>query len=768
MIEAIQLLRNIGRFENVAGAQFALQPLVLLRAENARGKTTFSAVLRSFGSDNPSPILERKRLGAAQPPHVVLRGPDGQNAVFQNGAWVNRFAKALVFDEHFVAENVCSGMEVDAEHRGRLHEWIIGAQGVALNNALEAHIERVEQHNRDLRAKAAAIPEGERGGLTVDEFCSLEEQQDVNTAIEDKKRELAATRNAAAVQERGYFQQIAIPSFDIEAIEALLTRTIDDLAADAAAGVHAHIAKVGEGAEAWLGDGMNRIAVVSEQQKGEICPFCGQDLAGSALIDHFRAYFGDAYRGLREAITEIQRSVEAEHGAEARNAFERALRRTDDDRQFWQDFVEIPEANVDNDDVVAAWQAAADGVIRLLAKKEQAPLEQLALTDEVRAKIDAFEEARRDVEGLSARLAATREAIDGVKERVAGADVEALENDLQRLELRKARHSDEVAPLCDAYLDEYAAKLATERERDAARQELDQYRNQVFPRYEQSINRFLERFGANFRLANVRSVNTRGGSQCNYVVVIEGTGEVEVPLTTNTVNEPCFRNTLSAGDRNALALAFFFASLGRDPQLQDKIVVIDDPMTSLDEHRALTTVQELLRLRQRVRQLIVLSHSRSFLCELWEQSAQVGRVALQITRGPNGSTLEAWDVQQDCITLHDRNHKLVRDYVDNGLAGRDPRDVAEALRPILEAFLRVAYPAWFPPGTLIGPFLGMCEQRVGGAEEILSQDDCQELRELKDYANRFHHDTNPAWRQEVINDGELLVHARRTLAFSRR
>ena len=60
--------------------------------------------------------------------------------------------------------------------------------------------------------------------------------------------------------------------------------------------------------------------------------------------------------------------------------------------------------------------------------------------------------------------------------------------------------------------------------------------------------------------------------------------------------EPSFRTTLSSGDRNTLALAFFFASLELDTALPDKIVVIDDPMTSLDEHRSLATVQEMRRL----------------------------------------------------------------------------------------------------------------------------------------------------------------------------
>jgi wobble nucleotide-excising tRNase len=41
-------------------------------------------------------------------------------------------------------------------------------------------------------------------------------------------------------------------------------------------------------------------------------------------------------------------------------------------------------------------------------------------------------------------------------------------------------------------------------------------------------------------------------------------------------------------------------------------------MTSLDEHRALTTIQEMRRLACEVAQVIVLSHSKSFLCALWK------------------------------------------------------------------------------------------------------------------------------------------------------
>jgi hypothetical protein len=66
----------------------------------------------------------------------------------------------------------------------------------------------------------------------------------------------------------------------------------------------------------------------------------------------------------------------------------------------------------------------------------------------------------------------------------------------------------------------------------------------------------------------------------------------------------------------------------------------------------------------------------------------------------------------------------------------DRREVAEAVRPTPEAFMRIAYHQYFPPGFLLGPFRGLCEQRVNTADQILNQGDIDELRRLTDYAKQ--------------------------------
>jgi hypothetical protein len=250
-------------------------------------------------------------------------------------------------------------------------------------------------------------------------------------------------------------------------------------------------------------------------------------------------------------------------------------------------------------------------------------------------------------------------------------------------------------------------------------------------------------------------------------VVINATA-VPVAGTAFAWGEPAFRNTLSSGDRSTLALAFFLTSLDRDPGLSGKVVVIDDPISSLDEHRSLTTVQELRRLGRRVSQLFILSHDKSFLCKIWQHIDQSRCSPIKIERHGSGSTIAAWDVSNDSVSEHDRNHALLRSYLREGPTGYS-RIVGETLRPVLEAFLRVAYPEHFPPKPrILGIFKRLCREQCGTGSEILNARDTQELEDLVEYSDLFHHETNATGATADVNDAQLRSFVERVLRFATR
>ena len=762
MINRIRLIRNIGQFDNVTPPpQTAFTPFSLVYGENARGKTTLAAILRSLATGKDKFVTERHRIGAQHPPHIVIEHTTGKS-VFQNRAWTETLPEIEIFDDAFVSANVCSGIEIQSAHRQSLHELILGSQGVALNDTLQRQVRRIERHNVALRGLADAIPTAARGPYGVDVYCNLNADPDIDAKILVAGRRLAAASSVDAIRQRPVFQEISLPDFDVEGISAVLGRTLADLDDAAAQRVSNHIAKLGRGGEAWVAEGTERIALVSEELANEVCPFCTQELGGRDLITHYRAYFSQEYEDLKAAIHQAVGAINNMHAGDIPSAFERDMRMAVQAREFWKDFAELPVIEVDTAAIARNWNAARDSVLAQLRAKAGAPLEPMTPTPETRHAIQLYRASIAEVESLSSRLVGSNDRLAIVKEQAAGDDFAALGDDLAKLKAQKARFSADVARNCEAYVTEKAAKEATESERTRARAALDKYRVGIFPAYEGAINDFLGRLGASFRLGEVRSVNTRGGSSASYCIVIN---HENVNVTAD--EGPSFRNTLSSGDRNTLALAFFFASLEQAPNLADKIVVIDDPFTSLDEHRTLRTREEIKAMAARVQQTIVLSHAKAFLCNLWEQADKNTTTSIRINRAGSGSEISVWDVRNDSITEHDKRHELVRAYLQAADPGRE-RQVAEALRPILEAFMRVAFPEYFPPGTLLGRFISLCQAGVGGANEILSAGDIAELRTLLDYVNQFHHDSNPAWQTAVINDAELADFARRTLLFSSR
>ena len=764
MIERIKLIQNIGRFNSdSAGASHELSKLTLIYGDNAQGKTTLTAILRSLASGDPKPIVERRRLGSQHPPKAVLSWQDmPTDVIFQNDAWNHTFGNLKVFDDNFVDENVYSGLDVEASHRQNLHQLILGDQGVALNRTLQNLVARIAEHNSAISGKSAAIPEQERYGMPVDTFCALTELPDVDEKIADAERTLKAAQDQESVLAASIIASIELPGFSIEAIQGTLGKDLADLDKSAEAQVKAHIQTLGEGGESWVADGVQRAA----QRDDGTCPFCGQNMQGVDLIAHYRAYFSQAYRNLKQTVSQLISDTNRNHANGKQVEFERAVSTLTQSMQFWSSYCDVPTVEIDSSAIVDAWNTARTAVDEQLRAKMAAPLEAQSLNQTSVTALDRYNAHRQALAAANQELQTTNLAIQEVKQQAQTADTNQISRTLNRLKATKSRFREDIAPLCAAYSAELAAKEATETARDQARKSLEEYRANVFPQLQDGVNGYLERFNASFSIGNLTPTNIGGGSgsTCTYNVVINNS-PIAVRSSTNTPGEPSFRNSLSAGDRNTLALALFFSSLDRNPNLADTVVVIDDPMASLDDHRTLATVQRVRALSRQAKQTIVLSHNKRFLCGILS-GVNRHEECTTLEIAPNGaeSTIRKWEASQDSITEHDQRHFLLAGFATD--QSGDDRDVAEAIRFYLEGYFRVACPERFPPGKLLGQFAQECRQRIGGPDEVINENTIEELENILEYANRFHHDTNPAWQTEHITPTELLGFVRRTLVLA--
>ena len=325
----------------------------------------------------------------------------------------------------------------------------------------------------------------------------------------------------------------------------------------------------------------------------------------------------------------------------------------------------------------------------------------------------------------------------------------AVQKDVARFEAIKKRYEPDEDKACQAVLDAKDKKARIEKAKKQAKTALDQHGNTVLPQFQGLINTLLGNFGVGFRIQNVERSFAGGKASTSYQLLIN---EVPVDLgdTTTSAGEPSFRNTLSAGDRRTLALAFFIAQLKLDPTLNEKLVVFDDPFTSQDSSRRTCTQQQICRLAKEAKQVVVLSHEASFLAKVHEAYPIKGEVkTLQFARvGMDQNLVAEWDISEATLSAYDRDYRTLQGFVNESTG--EPRDVVRVIRPLLEAYLRFVCRGSFPNGEWLGDFVARIRTADDADPASNFRPLLDEIEDINDFSKRYHHNTNQAADTEPL------------------
>jgi wobble nucleotide-excising tRNase len=394
----------------------------------------------------------------------------------------------------------------------------------------------------------------------------------------------------------------------------------------------------------------------------------------------------------------------------------------------------------------------------LLQTKAGTPLDAVAPDDDFTRALGAFEALRASLGTYNAAVATANAVITARKRQAQAANVRDVEDALARLKAQKARHTGAVQALCAAETRLQGEKTAVEGDKGNAREQLDTHTQQVITQYGQSINRYLERINASFRITTLTHTYRGGPPSTSYQILInENAVDLGDPATPS--DRPSFRNTLSAGDKSTLALAFFLAQLEQDANRADKVVVFDDPFTSLDGFRRNHTVHQIQRCGETCAQVVVLSHDTGFLHSLWDRLPQADRKALWFARiGEENTTIAEWDIEKAVQARYRADLDTLQRFLSLGQGA--PMDVTQKLRPVLEAYCRTLYPTQFGEQEMMGSIVAKI-RAAGAAQPLYSV--VENLDELNLYCRRYHHGENPNAATEPIDDAELQGYVRRTL-----
>ena len=672
---------------------------------------------------------------------------------FTGGAWDSVMPELVVFDGTYISENVHGGDAIDTEQRRNLYRVIIGSQGVTLALRVEDLDAALREKTGAIGAARTAVQRHAPEGMSVDNFVALGKDDHIDAKIAAKQSELAAAKNADQIKQRKGLSTASLPELPGD-FSAALSKTIEGIANDAEQRIADHIRahNMIEAGEPWLGEGLTYI---SEDN----CPFCGQSLERIALIDAYKAYFSEAYHGLKDEIAALAGEVEELFGERAIAVIERTIEQNGHAAAFWKDYCTFEPPGLDpGTDISAILGRQRASTLSLLNRKETAPLETIAPDEN-------FTQAGAALAALAEAIATYHESVTAInkliyakKEQTGAADVAAVDAELTRLNAHKTRYTEQVDATCQTYQALMGEKDDLEGQKAEAKAQLDEHTESVIEQYGHSINRYLDRFNAGFRISTPTHDYRGRTPSSSYQIIINETpvalGRADTPLS-----EPSFKNTLSSGDRSTLALALFFAQLEQDPNRGQKSVVLDDPFTSQDMFRRTQTAMEIRRCGDACAQMLLLSHDQHFLKLVWDLLPPADRKTLQLARvGEKNTTIAEWDIEQAVKARYRADVEILQRYYSDGEG--NARDVVQKIRPVLEGYCRNLYPSQFTDEDMLGAMIGKITDAENAHPLSAIGDD---LEDLNVYTRRYHHAENPGAATEAINDTELAGCVKRTL-----
>ena len=352
-----------------------------------------------------------------------------------------------------------------------------------------------------------------------------------------------------------------------------------------------------------------------------------------------------------------------------------------------------------------------------------------------------------------------------MKNGIGETSIEEIKKFRLELENNKERFSESVRELIDNLQILQSRSDEYKQNKKELQQKLKSETELTLEEYKDQINYLLcDKFGLNFKIVKPRT--SFSGRKTNTEYFLEINGE-EIPLGTQETNDrPCFKTTLSSGEKSSLAFAFFIVQTLRTSNLEEKIIVIDDPVTSIDGDRKECVRDEIMGLINRAKQVVVLSYDPFFLDMIRKNVSKQELKTLCIVRQSSTSTIVEWNINDSIKSQYFNDCIKLQDYLHKGEQALDFHDVARAIRPVLEGNLRIRYPFAFNENQWLGDFIKIVKEDDSGDFSTLKPH-LRELIELNDFSKKFHHDIDPSASQNLtqLTDTKLKPWVERTMNF---
>ena len=269
--------------------------------------------------------------------------------------------------------------------------------------------------------------------------------------------------------------------------------------------------------------------------------------------------------------------------------------------------------------------------------------------------------------------------------------------------------------------------------------------------YIKHVNSYLMKFNSNLEITDTN----QQGHQFVYYIKVNGQD-----ARSDKSNLP-LRHVLSEGDKSAVSLSFFLSRIDMLRDLNKRIIVFDDPISSFDTRRRLMTISILSKFAEGASQFFLLSHDINFIKEFCDRNPECANLKIVWRNG--SSVFVNHDIKLETMTGISKDIYTLQNYLTNGaMTDLERREVIRCIRPVIEGIFRLKFLNEFTDKEWLGDFLKQIRICDKTSPLYRLNDYYEELSDINDYCKQYHH-SNPKYMEMPIFDEELRPFVQRTL-----
>lgn len=610
--------------KNGSGHEETLQKFSIFFGENGSGKSAVCDILKSLSQiqdfQNDPPKLAQVEIND---------GSNNQIHKYENGNWTNQVGKNvfLFFDVDFVNANVhthgirSSNLQQGA-HTQKAGKLIIDLDEQANNLKEEVETKKVELEV--LQKSCSNILDKQFTDKDQEFFQTYKDtdekaKKEKLAKTQDELKKLEADLSTLQKQNNKYSEICKLASVSKvifsaslsskETYTELFTRQIKEKAQDETdAKIKAHFEKHKQFIESAKDQ-------IPQNYKNDNCPLCMQPLANaSKVIEYYRTAFDQTYKNAKlKFLSDIQTTKSELESLKLYLSLlpEKVTVVFDDFEKIKTDF-EIPDIYKLEEKKEYAKKfrdlslASLDELLTALESQKSIDQKQVDVAKIYDAIVKGLTEVEKAVENLNKLVAVNNKSITDFKSKYS--DQSKITSEIQEMSQKETVLRDTVDYLKSEKIEliknqnETITKQKSLAEKlKSAQEELKKYLANTIP--VSVINKMvaiLGKFNLNFKLEHITPDSKTKDYSFSFKIKDQKDYERE------------FKSGLSEGERQLISIAFFFSINDKVSDKQKKVLIFDDPITSLDAPNLKILAELIHQKTQEFSQVVVFTHHPLF------------------------------------------------------------------------------------------------------------------------------------------------------------